>query len=537
MDPSVKSIERLMYPLAAFALADGDNGSRPTSENQAGLDCWDRSSLNPKNRVDSLSPLKNPTWHILGVQADGHRMFAVPTFAIDKPALRVDVYLSEYDDYKISAQLHDVLEPDYALRVKSGEAYRVPLFQHLLRGLESWSSRLENFQERHFELPFGSLIAVGSICANVHEMDFHMIPDYETENSWFSAAKLQEEWSANVEAITCPEVISLEDIHLQDQPHEAISIVTIPRLTDTKQWVFKSILGDVQYMYHELWMLLKMQQHPNIIAMPFRGRRGICGFILELYRTGTLRDLLSAVDLGRRPEPSVGQKLCWSRQIVEAMCHINGACDMFYTGIKHVNIAMSDDNRPIALDFEQRTGRYIWVPPEIYYINYLEYVAESSSIPMQICQQTIRLLKSYLSDWKPGSNAVTSTSAAAGYRFSQAGYSAPWRALSEKEREGAQVYMLGRLLWCIFETVGSVDSGLNIETFREHETDLSFPEFRKTPEGMRCIIEQCTRGAPEWSGRFPSVVKSRGKLWPRGQSGRNGKPWGSVEQTQEAARV
>ncbi len=184
----------------------------------------------------------------------------------------------------------------------------------------------------------------------------------------------------------------------------------------------------------------------------------------------------------------------------------------------------------MIIDFEQRTGRYPWVPPEIYYINYLEYISESSATPPEIRARATALIQSYILGWKPESRKQGL------YTFSPYGYSDAWRVLSSNEREGAQVYMLGKLMWYIFEVVGAVNNGLNLENFREEHCDISFPEFRKTPDMIRECIRSCTIDAAEWTGRFPSVVKARGKLWPRGRSGENGEVFGRAEETQQAAR-
>jgi hypothetical protein len=97
--------------------------------------------------------------------------------------------------------------------------------------------------------------------------------------------------------------------------------------------------------------------------------------------------------------------------------------------------------------------------------------------------------------------------------------------------------MLGKILWCLFEGVGSVNSVLTAETFREPECDQSFPEFRGTPVYLRSLIRRCTAGAMEWRGRFPLVVRRGVKLFPKGRTGSCGEKVGNARETQAAARL
>jgi len=75
--------------------------------------------------------------------------------------------------------------------------------------------------------------------------------------------------------------------------------------------------------------------------------------------------------------------------------------------------------------------------------------------------------------------------------------------------------MIGKLLWCIFENVGSICDGPFAEMLRaDLEPSIRFPEFRNTPEGLRGLIMRCTAGAREWAdpGRRNLVLVWEGKL-------------------------
>jgi hypothetical protein len=73
------------------------------------------------------------------------------------------------------------------------------------------------------------------------------------------------------------------------------------------------------------------------------------------------------------------------------------------------------------------------------------------------------------------------------------GYNIPWNYITRKEQEYAEVYMLGRLLWCIFEGMSAPQRGA-IWCSYHHEPEYDFPEFHRTPPELRALIEQCTRG-------------------------------------------
>ncbi|KAJ0118773.1 hypothetical protein J7T55_013027 [Diaporthe amygdali] len=556
MEPTVRMIERVMYPLAAFAddCPSQDSGSqsqKPTTP----ISPWPESYLNPKNRINSLTAVTNPTWSMHGVQADGHRLFVVPSFAVGRPPLRIDMYLAEQYEYDMPSSLVEVLQPAASMRLKSRQVGGTPLCQHLLRALEHWERNSRGFEQQYWSMPFGSMILVESIAADVRQTVLHLAPRYDTEQAWLSVVELRAAWGTGVD-LDDSEIIDLGELQLLEQPHEAISIVAIPKRQGRRKLVFKAVLNDLKAMYHELRLLLTMEPHPNIIARPlyvvtkkcrFGGKVGVCGFILEYYSYGTLRDALwrSARCASQANELTIETKFRWAREIIDGVIHINKLCGTYYPGIKHINIVMGpriepaggEDNSPtdinslspVLIDFEQRTGRYTWVPPEIYHFSSVEFVANSDRAPREMRSRAARLIGAYDGSWIPDGPQHK-------FAVRPEGYSSAWNVLSMRECEAAQVYMLGKLLWYIFEEQGSINNGLNLETFREEECDIVFPEFRTTPQPIRKIISTCTRGAPEWSGRLPAVVKLKGKLWARNKLTDVNNPTGTSEDTQNAAR-
>lgn len=566
-----------MYPIATFASDEATSSThtdmQTTGDNE--LD-WLESMLNPRNRPDSLTPARGALWRMDGCQSDGHRLFITPLFALNKPPQRVDVYLSDEDEYRLSRGLRRVLEPDKSMTVPSKESWRVPLSQHILRGLEHWSRAERTFEKDYTSLPFGSYIAVETIRADQTRIRMHLVPRYETEREWVSAKGLAELWSRpGLPTIHWPEVIDLRELQLVGQPHEAISIVRIPTRAGreaTTLFAFKSVLDDLRFMYHELWRLLTLPPHPNVIGRPlfivtsrsrFGAKEGVCGFVLEYVPGGTMRDLLVRSRINRRiagdgrPQLplSVTDKFRMAHEITSALIHIQ-IQGTFYSGIKYTNVVMQarrgglgdggdgggeEDGAgysalsPVLIDFDQHNGRFIWTPPEIHHVVHVEYLANAFGqghmhVPQDIRARAAALMRTHFPLWRSEEAARKG-----GYQSCwdhgepSNGFCAPWLALSPEERDRAQVYMLGRLLWHLFEEVGAIDHCLHIEVFREagdfDDSRPAFPQFSEqrdvdgrtpTPESIRRLIRRCTAGAPEWRGKAPALVYSQGRLWPYG---------------------
>jgi hypothetical protein len=276
----------------------------------------------------------------------------------------------------------------------------------------------------------------------------------------------------------------------------------------------------------------------------FGGRYGVCGFVLEYYPLGSLADHLSDAANNATAPVTLEQRFRWSKQVTEALIHINSQPYGFYPDLKPDNIVLREGSPAearqldiVLLDLEQRGGWFSWSPPEIAYVEYLEILAsrlEEGGLGEEITAQ----LEIHMPGWKPPGQDDR-------YRNSDGGFSAPWLALVRKSKFGgrlgcllekAQVFMLGKLLWCIFECQPRVRCGIDHELLRDNNPDLSaspvFPEFRSTPTAMRTLIRDCTLGAPEWDGRQRGVVLRGGRLVPANWVG--GDP--TAEQTQEAAK-
>src|SRR5438034_7064312 len=147
MEPSASIFETTIYPTAIITPdVDLHGDSKPGS--------WISSELNPKNRVDLLSPDDDPSftsggvatpkprtyrWRIDGCEADGVRFFAIPDFALERAPLRIDTYIP--DQRAHGSQIQRALKPVAAMLTDSPrEIAGLEISLHLVRALQHWSS-------------------------------------------------------------------------------------------------------------------------------------------------------------------------------------------------------------------------------------------------------------------------------------------------------------------------------------------------------------------------------------------------------------
>ncbi|KAK0706126.1 hypothetical protein B0T26DRAFT_443632 [Lasiosphaeria miniovina] len=595
----------ILSPLAAFSATRPRNpeSEAPAEPHGHGPGCqsrhagdpgpgpsWATSFVNPRNRIDSLTqPLSRPKWRLDGADVDGRRFFAVPTFAIDAPPLRIDVYVPPFEDYPPG--LRDILKPEAAIyarrKNKRDGVMGLPIAQHLLRALEAWSSSTPaaagDFEAQYWSAPFGSQIVVASMAAQLRDVNMLLCPDYGVEQAMLSVDALQAMWQLPSGA--WPPVVDWAQLRFRRQLHEAITLVRVAQQPwrrdgadsgdferdDAPDMVFKSLTRDQRYMYNELRMLLTLRPHAHVIPRPayvvtkkgrFGGRRGVCGFVLQYYPLASLKERLlrhadeeehlpdvtaaaaaaSAGENGRNMIP-LAQRFRWARQVAEALVHINAHSAGFYPDLKPDNVVLVQPSQSgeepmttmtdaVLLDLEQRGGWFSWSPPEVAYVEYLELLAAmpEAADEAELADTLTTQLGEYMPGWAPGRQHDR-------YRNTAGGFSAPWLALlrdsstdntnksSSSMLAKAQVFMLGKLLWCIFEVRPRVRCGIDHELLQDNdppplESGAAFPAFtRATPVDIRALIHACTLGAPEWepgaaARRLAGVVLRGGRLVP-----------------------
>ncbi|KAN0117798.1 hypothetical protein V8E51_003775 [Hyaloscypha variabilis] len=533
MEPTPTNISAFMFPSAAFT------PNPPPAVESSSIKHWPSSTLNPKNRIDSLELLPAPTWKIDGGSADGIRLFAIPNFARGRPPMQIETCIPEIED--IPEHLRDVLQPNSSMFRESVDVGSSSISRHILRALENWSATRfgGDFEKEYSSMPYGSRIIFENIAADVRDIKIHFVPAYDVEREYLSKKALQAMW--NLPSNAWPETLDLGQLQFQRQLDYVVSLVSLPG-TDGREYIFKSLTHDLKHFYHELRLLLTLEPHPNIISHPlyivtkkcqFGGKVGVCGMILPYHSAGGLRGVLRRQSLN--PQRDLRDEIRWAQQITSALIHIRERSPAFYTNLKLDNIVMASSSetgtlQPVLIDFEQRIGSPVWTPPEVHYIIYLTSLATASPSP-SIRQKYTALLQTHRIPF-------TNPSPTALYKNPPHGYCEPWPSFTPAEQEAAQVYMLGKLLWCLFENATLLNTHISITSFRDQPAvpDLLFPAFRRTPPVLRDCILQCTAGSGEARGRAPPLVAryEERKIFLR--EGEVGEGRGGREQVQSAMR-
>jgi len=562
----------------AESSGDADTSARESGEESLVLDDTQDNGDLTELRTALANP-KQTSWRLDGADVDARRFFAYPPFAIGEPPLRIDVYLPPLEEYP--PNLRKILRPEAVAYTPKKELSALAISRYVLQVLDHWSSSMNIqgdglFEQEYRRLPFGSQILINNIDARIGNVDVTLLPNYEVEQNMLTVEALQRLWDT-IPVPEWPPIIDLENLAFERQLHEAITLVRIPshyelrnnhhQKQDNELFVFKSLLRDQRFMYNELKTLLSLRPHDNLISKPlyvvtkkgrFGGRNGVCGFVIQYYPLGTLKDrMLKTINNtsgSSSDEDTLETKLRWARQITEALIHINSHKTFgFYPDLKPDNVVLRprqhshddgqhdpEDLDAVLLDLEQRGGWFSWSPPEVAAVEYLEILATSLPGCNNPAKQEIAgELRAYIPGWRP-------TSQNDRYRHVDGGFSAPWVALLRERNENkkknagdggdmlekAQVFMLGKLIWSIFEDQPYVRCGIDHEVLQDGG-DLSwlvlsgtgsersdggelpraarFPEFTaRTPMAVRELVRACTAGAPEWDGEESALRKQLG---------------------------
>ncbi|KAJ4271890.1 hypothetical protein NW762_000599 [Fusarium torreyae] len=500
MELSQESIHDVIHPTAAFSdppprheldsvVPDGHSVS------------WQDSLLNPKNRIDSLDPLERPLWRIDGCTAFGSQLYAVPLFIDPIPPIRMDVFIPEPS--KLSADLRRVLDVDVAFHTTSAKRIaHLGITQHVLRILQYWTSGQQDPVQIFKNVPFGSRIVFGNLPVNVADAEVSIAPTHYLERQLLSIPTLENAWGGDVEL---PPSVDLNDVVYVSQLHDSVCLVKI----GGKTWIFKALTSYTKYLYHELRQLLTIQPHPNIVARPvhlvtkkcsFGSKVAVIGFTLEYHIHGSLRDLIPFLKLHNRV--TLADETKWSIQLASALVHLRATSDVFYPDLRLDNIVLSAARDAVMVDFEQRGVWCEFAAPEVNALEYVRLLAIDEEIPAEVTEKYSNLLTEMLPGWETMGESEE-------YRWPSKGYSVPWACLTPKEQEACEVYMLGRVLWCIFEGNSAPQRAAVWLSYR-WEPLVEFPGYTKTPGAMQRLIDRCTRGRQTGLSRL--IVRERSQL-------------------------
>lgn len=528
MDPTHAIVDSLILPYAAFCNTSPNPPNGIKSSLKGSKAIW----LSAKST--QRSALVPEPWDIDGGETDRGFFCTVPKFARYRPPLRITTHMA-WNETQYSTQLSEILELDAFFRAGKRKIHSLPLTQHLRTALGYWSSQRPYFQSEYESLPFGSKIVVESLHEDITQMRFRLVPDSLIEESWLSLDEFADETSILKGSLSSM-TVQWDSLELISHAHENISIVRISGQTDGPSFVFKALMEDTHYMYHELKLLLSLGIHPNIIRKPHAlvmkhrpgNAPGIAGFLLELYPGPTLQQRLQ---IDEYPAVTTKQKSAWSRQLVSALLHIRNHPAGYFPDFKPNNVVFTGGDygdgslmKPVLLDFEQRGTWHMWAPPEVRYVEYLELLALTAN-EESVRERYRSFLRETFPHWTTSYNSRP-------LREAREGYNLAWASLDTQARAKAQVYALGKVLWCIFENVASPDGPHNVESFLEDfDQDQQFPEFRLSPPLIQELIRRCTAGAPEWGDRRPGVARDGERIVPWGREGCEVTP----DETQAAA--
>jgi hypothetical protein len=444
---------------------------------------WEDSHLNPKNRIESLAPVQFPRWRIDGCTSLGVQFYTTPVFISPLVPMRIDTILPSISQWP--PDLRELLEIDTSFLYRDHRILLFGVAQHVLRTLEYWSRNFD-FEALYKKLPFGSRIVFTNMEKDIRQIRVQVVPTHDLERQYMSVDSLLSKWGHFPQHLI-PQTLDLSQLKIIRQMHDSTSLVEIETGAKLRQQVvFKTISDSPQYLYHELKLLLTMEPHANISSRPlhlitkrcrFGGKTGLIGFTMKYEHQGTLRDILPK----RRISNTLllSSQVKWVCQITRALLHISKQTSGFYCDLRLDNILLSEADDVLLIDFEQRGVLPPFAPPEVNYIQYIDSMSRDTSIPSILRNKYRAIFSKYIEP-----KVTWDTKEFNGY--------VPWLCLSPSERDAAMVYMLGRVLWCIFEGVSAPEVATWMEYL--HDPDFQFPDFCRTPLKLRDLVLECTKG-------------------------------------------
>lgn len=499
--PTAAFVERPLYALVTARRQDGSEDGRSETR-------WEASPLNPKNRIDSLDMPRNPLWRVDGCAGLGTQFYAVPLFISPAMPARVDVFIPEQSTQTL--EMRALLQLDHAFHTKDrARVSNLAITRLIIRKLQAWTAAMPDPRKWYASLPFGSRIVFQNLSLHLDEIQIQVARLYNLERQLKSPAVLKDSWGGAVEL---PPRIPLSDLEVVEQLHDSVCVVRL----ENRDWILKALTSYPEYLYLELRHLLILKPHANVVSKPgwlvtkrcaFGGKIAVIGFLLEYHRHGTLREILPS----RRTHGTLTLKdqVRWSLHVTSALQHLHKECRFFYPDLRLDNVVLSETGHAILIDFEQRGVWCEFSAPEVNFIEYMLLIASSEEIPEPIRER----FKTKMNKQLRGFDDFTNLTHPEEHEELLPSYNVPWLCLTRSEQEAAEVYMLGRLLWTIFEGVSAPHRSAVWQSYK-WESDLEFPNFHRTPAKLRGLIERCTRGCRPTLSERVARVGSRLEIFP-----------------------
>ncbi|KAK5663659.1 hypothetical protein OQA88_4090 [Cercophora sp. LCS_1] len=525
MELNSASITDVIHPTAAFSQS-------PQRTPPASIEppSWLESQLNPKNRIDSLDPPKHPSWRVDGCTGLATQYYVVPLFLGDIPPMRFDVFIPE--EATESLLVRQLLDLNAAFHTKDADRVkRLGITTHILRTLQVWTEQggegaPQSIAEMYTTLPFGSRIVFENLELDIRNIRITIVPTHYIETQLLRLGNLAPSLDVPSEAI--PEAIEISRLSFVQQLHDSICLVRIrPTAQGTHQekhgeqesdrlWILKALTSGTRYLYAELQNLLRIKPHPHVISRPkylvtkdcrFGNKIGVVGFLLHYHATGSLRDHLPLLRI--HGQLTLEAQTKWAIQLASAVLHVREQGRIFYPDLRLDNIVLSDIGDIVMVDFEQRGVWCEFAAPEVNALEYIrilavdEYAERDTEPTLQeeVRERYAGLLSKLLPDWE-----FLQSEQFGPLPRNYTSYNISWQCLSPTEQEAAEVYMLGRVLWCIFEGQSAPQHAAVWQSYTR-EPDFEFPTFKQTPPEIRDLINCCTRGR---RGVLSQLVARRG---------------------------
>lgn len=534
MELSEQAIQDVVHPTAAFAAHDGPH-LHPTTDLPSAL-LWDDSLLNPKNRIDSLDVPQQPLWRVDGCSNLGTQYYLVPLFFSDVSPLRIDVYIPDSQPPELRRQL----DLQIAFHTKDGSRLaHLGITRFIVRLLGHWvRTQFEDLaacEKFYRSVPFGTRLVLEKLSSNIRDVEVRVALNHDLERRLLSLATLKQLWGAD---FPFPNVVDIHEVQVVRVIHDSVCLARIRG----ELVIFKALMGECKYLYHELKTLCTLNIHPNVIAHPihlvkkvcdFGGKSAIVGFTTFYHCNGSLRDILPQFHVHGRLDRT--QQLKWCIQLTKALEDLRYSSNTYYPDLRLDNIVLSSTWDIVMVDFEQRGVWCEFAAPEVNSLEYIRLIATDDRMDEHLStlnseEDRLFIHEKYRNIMRrlvPEFDVLEDSR----YTNPPHGYNVPWIALSPLEQEAAEVYMLGRVLWCIFEGVSGPQKAAVWQSY-PWESDLEFPEFRRTPHEMRMLIDACTRGRRQTLGGS-TIVREGSRLVLKGVPSNQQTP----KDVQDAARL
>ncbi|KAK7941110.1 phosphotransferase enzyme family protein [Apiospora aurea] len=499
MDLTPKAIQEVVHPTAAFS-PEEDEGVLDGGHGLA-QDTWASSLLNPCNRIDSLDYPKDVSWRVDGSAGLGTQYYAIPLFISPVPPVRMDVFIPGDQPPLLRHQL----DLNLAFHTKDSERLsRLAITRHIIRTLRLWVATqfedIESFAKFYRNAPFGTRLVLENLSLDIRQIEVKVGPNHYLERQLLSAPQLADIWGLE---FRFPEEVDFFDVDVVKVLHDSVCLARIKG----QLYIFKALTSGAKYLYHELKVLSTIPPHSNVIPRPvhivrktclFGAKKAIAGFTTVYQPKGSLRDILPRLRIHNQLHAA--KQFKWSIQLTTALGHLRSTTGTYYPDLRLDNVVLSESDDIIMVDFEQRGVWCEFAAPEVNSVEYIRLVAVEERISDDVREKYQDILSNLVPNY---ANLEDDQ-----YTNPEDGYNLSWVCLSPAEQEAAEVYMLGRVLWCIFEGVSGPQKAAIWQSYHL-ESDLEFPEYQRTPPELRDLIDRCTRGRRETLSR---VVQRQGGI-------------------------